>query len=196
MAYPSWAEPGSVNDPGVWEVSDLPEECAVICRNNAPLFALAMKMLIAGRYAQILGNDIGKGLLKIMKKFGESSMKQETVLISISQWEAAKLEKTRNPGPIRDRAECMRVFARQARTLGEAISYAESIFAAHSPVKLMTGHKSKGLEFDHVYILEKELIRDEGQDRNLLYVMQTRAKQSLTYIDFEGLILPESVAAE
>lgn len=110
----------------------------------------------------------------------------------IAAWEEGRVAKTRNPGPVRDRAECMRVFARQGKTLGDAIAYAEAIFAAHSPVKLMTGHKSKGLEFDHVFILEKELLRDEGQDRNLKYVMQTRAKSSLTYIDFAGLVLPEA----
>ncbi|MCL5460465.1 ATP-binding domain-containing protein, partial [Loigolactobacillus coryniformis] len=50
------------------------------------------------------------------------------------------------------------------------------------PIQLMTGHKSKGLEFDNVFILDKQLLREEGQDKNLLYVMQTRAKETLTYI--------------
>lgn len=192
MKYPEWAKSGRVETLVTWEVEDLPEDAVIICRNNAPIFSLSMKMLIAGRYAEILGNDIGKGLIKIMKKFGQSDMKQAALLQAIAGWEEAKSARTKNPGPVRDRAECMRIFARQGKNLGEAISYAEHVFNSRGPVKLMTGHKSKGLEFDNVYILEKELLRDEGQDKNLLYVMQTRAKNSLTYIDFAGLVLPEA----
>lgn len=192
MQYPSWASPGSVSEWTTWEIPDLPEECAIICRNNAPLFSLALKMLRAGRYAQILGNDIGKGLLKIMKKFGDERTSQDVILQRITEWEEAKSAKTRNKGPIQDRAACMRVFAMNGKNLGQAISYAEHIFNSHGPVKLLTGHKSKGLEFNEVFILEKDLIKDEGQDPNLRYVMITRAKQSLTYIDFDGLILPDT----
>ncbi len=191
MQYSSWAKQGEVAELQVWEISELPNDAAIICRNNAPIFSLAMKMLIAGRYAQIVGNDIGKGLIKIMKKFGTRNLRKAALLDAIAEWEEAKVAKTKSPGPVRDRAECMRIFARQGKDLGEAIAFAEHIFNSNGPIKLMTGHKSKGLEFDNVYILQKDLLRDEGQDLNLKYVMQTRAKESLTYIDFEGLILPE-----
>jgi DNA helicase-2/ATP-dependent DNA helicase PcrA len=191
MQYPAWAKAGEVAELQTWEIADLQNDAAVICRNNAPIFSLAMKMLIAGRYAQIMGNDIGKGLLKVMKKFGPSTLKRQALLDAIADWEEAKVKKTKSPGPVRDRAECMRIFARQGSNLGDALAYAEHIFNSNGPIKLMTGHKSKGLEFDHVYILEQKLLRDEGQDKNLKYVMQTRAKETLTYIDFEGLIMPE-----
>lgn len=195
MQWAEWAKPGEVRTLHSWDLEDLPSDAAVLCRNNAPLFRLAMKMLIGGRYAQIMGNDIGKGLLKIMKKFGPISTPQKDILRSIDTWLAAKLEKTRSPGPLRDKAECMRIFARAGKDLGAAIHYAESIFNAQGPLKLATVHKSKGLEFDHVFVLDEHLIGDDKQEPNLRYVAQTRAKQSLTYITTEGLILPEAEEA-
>ena len=188
MKWGPSAPAGEVATLSSWDMESIPESAAIICRNNAPLFSLAIKMLTQGRYAELYGNDIGKGLLKIMKKFGKMDTAQAAVLKSIAQWEAEKLAKTRKPDNVRDRAECLRIFARQGATLGDAIAYAEHVFEASGPVKLMTGHKSKGLEFDTVFILDKHLLRDEGQDRNLLYVMQTRAKQSLTYIATEDFI--------
>lgn len=190
MQYPDWAIPGEVNHPHEWDIQSLSEHAAVICRNNAPLFSLAIKMLQQGRYPQLVGNDIGKGLVKSMSKFGPPSMPQKDVLEAITKWEALKLQKTKNKGPIRDRAECMRIFAVQGKNLSDVIAYAEHIFMCQGPIKLMTGHKSKGLEFDDVYFLEAALVGDEGQERNLRYVIITRAKRSLTYINFEDLILP------
>jgi superfamily I DNA/RNA helicase len=188
MQYPEWAKPGEVSFLGTWSVEDLPAHAAIICRNNAPIFSMSIKLLRNGRYAQLVGNDIGKGLLRIMAKFGPKDMKQADVLKAIDEWSAEKESKSKNPGSIRDRAECMRIFARQGRNLSAAIAYAEHIFNCDGPIKLMTGHKSKGLEFDNVFILDRDLIRDEGQDRNLRYVMQTRAKETLTYINSLDLL--------
>lgn len=190
MQWPEWAKTGEVKHLGEWSVDDIPPDAAIICRNNAPLFSLAIKMLQRGRYAQLVGNDVGKGLLRAMMKFGKSDMKRKEVLEAIDKWEAEKKAKSRNKGSIADRAECMRIFARQGKDLGDALAYAEHVFACQGPVKLMTGHKSKGLEFRNVFILDRELLGDEGQERNLRYVMITRAQETLTYInskDLEGL---------
>lgn len=193
MEYPEWAKPGEVRNWHEWKIEDLPSGAAVICRNNAPLFSLALKLLRSGRYAQILGNDIGKNLIKILRKFGDGTLPRDQVMTNISIWLEEKKAKSRNHGPLEDRAACLRLFADSAETLAGAIAFAEHIFNADGPLKLMTGHKSKGLEFDDVFILEEQLIRNEGQDRNLRYVMQTRAKNSLTYIDFDGLDQPENL---
>lgn len=194
MEYPSWAVPGLVSHPPHWDIPSLAEHAAVICRNNAPLFSLAVKMLQQGRYAQLVGNDIGKGLVKILTKFGPGNLPKKEVLEAIDKWEKLKIQKNRSPAAIRDRAACMRIFAEQGRTLSDAIAYAEHLFSSQGPVKLMTGHKSKGLEFDDVYFLESALVGDEGQERNLRYVIITRAKRSLTYINFEDLVSPEPAA--
>lgn len=186
MKWPEWAKEGSVRTLHEWDASILEDNAAVICRNNAPLFSCAIKLLKNGRYAE-MKNDIGKGLLKVMKKFGPSHMPQAEVMDCVSSWleKQKKKAKKRAWGGLEDRALCMRIFAEQGETLGDAIAYAEHLFNCRGPLKLMTGHGSKGLEFDHVYFLDQHLVRDEGQDENLRYVIQTRAKETLTYINME-----------
>lgn len=187
MKYPEWAIEGEVKHFQVWTVDDIPNHATILCRNNAPLFSMAIRMLQNNRAPELVGNDIGKGLIKIMRKFGESSMPKEDLLTAIEGWKEEKLKKTRSPDSVLDRAACMRVFAEQGKNLGDAIAYAEHIFATAGPVKLMTGHKSKGLEFENVFILDRKMINMErNQERNLLYVMQTRAKKFLGYITTEG----------
>lgn len=94
------------------------------------------------------------------------------------------MKKARNKGLVEDQQACLMVFAEVGDTLGEAIAYADNLFSSQGPIQLMTGHKSKGLEFDTVFILDRELIRvrEFQQEKNLLYVMQTRAKKELFYV--------------
>ena len=56
---------------------------------------------------------------------------------------------------------------------------------------LLTGHRAKGLEFDHVAVLDggwDRAGRDEDKDapRRLYYVAMTRARQTLTLAQFDG----------
>lgn len=188
MAYPDWAEEGDVRSLTVWSTDDIPDYAAIICRNNAPLFRMAIRLLKAGRYPELSGNDIGKALMKVMKKFGSGRMPKVEVLQCISDWKATMLAKARKSGvrAIEDKAECMTIFAEVGATLGDSIAYAEHLFSSSGPIKCMTGHKSKGLEFDNVYFLDRHLLDLDGQDRNLKYVIITRAKKTLSYITTEG----------
>ena len=57
-------------------------------------------------------------------------------------------------------------------------------------VLLLTAHRSKGLEFDHVFVLDGEWQRQSGEDadaaRRLYYVAMTRARKTLTLARMEG----------
>lgn len=185
MKYPEWADAGEVRHLGHWDVNTIPAgDVAIICRNNAPLFRMALRMLRDGRYPELVGNEIGKSLIKILKKLGQPDDTQAEALQAVATWEQSKLAKSRSPDRIRDTADCLRVFVNEGSTLGEAIEYANRVMDVAGPTKLMTGHKSKGLEFDTVFILDQELIKmKDPQDRNLKYVMQTRAKHHLYYVD-------------
>lgn len=188
MHWPDWAKEGQVTHLHEWDHSAIPDNAAILCRNNAPLFGMALKLLKAGRYPELIGNDIGKALVKIMKKFGKSQMPRADVETAILAWKEAQSVKSRNKANVADRAECMLIFASAGDTLGDAIAFAEHIFASSGPIKLMTGHKSKGLEFDHVFLLDPQLIGKERQEPNIRYVMQTRAKFSLTYLRSENYV--------
>ena len=56
-----------------------------------------------------------------------------------------------------------------------------------SAVKLMTAHAAKGLEFDHVIVMDCADWRwDLEDERRLLYVAMTRSRQTLTLMRAEG----------
>jgi hypothetical protein len=186
---PEWAKPGEIRYLERWSPEDLPESSAIICRNNAPLFRMALRLIRAGRRPQIIGNDITAGLVKTMKKFGALSMLAEDALAALTEWEEKNLKKYNGAGIISDKASCMRLFLQEESSLGLAIARAEQITKMTGPIQLMSGHKSKGLEFDHVFFLDQHLInRDRGgqQEDNLRYVICTRSKDTLTYVDSEA----------
>jgi DNA helicase II / ATP-dependent DNA helicase PcrA len=189
MRWPDWAEEGSVSEILTWTSSSIQDTSAVLCRNNAPLFAMAIKFLSGGRNVKLVGvNDVGKGLVRVLKKFGDFKLPRQQVLRQIESWKVEQEKKSRSSHVVEDKAQCLHIFAEHGSNLGEAIAYAEHLFAQTGRVNFMTVHKSKGLEFDHVYLLDRGLIRrGQQQEDNLLYVAQTRAKKSLTYVGSEGL---------
>lgn len=183
MKWADWAKDGEVKHLSEWSADDVPQHAAIICRNNAPIFTMAIKLLKNGRYPQIIGNDIGKYLLKVMKKFGKADLPREQALGELSLWITEKEKKTRNKSKVWDQAACIKVFLDQGDTLGDALAYAEHLFNSQGSIQLMTGHKSKGLEFDNVFVLDCDLIKiEDGQEKNLLYVIQTRSKDKLYYV--------------
>ena len=161
--------------------SDFGGNSTIICRNNAPLFRGAMGLLIAGHSVSVSGSDIGPKLIGIMKRLGPEDMGTTSLLAAIADWEAEKLDKGSTTAA--DLAECMRVFASHGSSLSTAISYAEHLFAQKGTIRLMTGHKAKGLEFETVYFLDPWLCREEEQDQNLRYVIQTRSMDKLFEIN-------------
>lgn len=179
-------EGGHVNSISNYNANDFSDSSTIICRNNAPLLRTAFHLLSISKSVSVVGTDIGPRLVSTMRKLGPESLTQGQTLSAIEDWLQAKLDKQSKTAE--DYAECMRVFARQASSLSGAIAYAEHLFKQDGTIKLMTGHKAKGLEFDHVYFLDSHLCkRGRGQDSNIDYVISTRAKESLTYIESDGI---------
>jgi DNA helicase-2/ATP-dependent DNA helicase PcrA len=174
---------------------DIPDGSAIICRNNAPLFRLALVLLGAGRGVHLVGTDLGPQLIKVLEKLGPETLTQEETYAAIDAWEREKLAKARNPASTTDKAECLRVFNSFGTTLGGAIAYARHIFAATGPIQLLSGHKAKGLEFDIVYHLDPWRIPSKyafspaelEQEQNLRYVITTRAKKALYMISSDKI---------
>lgn len=182
--------PGTITRLQAWTVSDIPDKSVVICRNNAPLFRLAIKMLRAGKRPNVWGRDIAAGLIKILESLAPANAKREAALTSLARYRAEKLAKLRKASAkqaLEDRVDCLRVFIEDAETLGGAVALAKHVFNEGGVIDLCSGHKSKGSEWNDVFILDEWLLGDDGQEHNLRYVMATRAKRSLTYINFEGL---------
>ncbi len=191
MKWPEWAAEGCVTVMDNWSPNDLPEAATIICRNNAPLFRLAIKLLIAGRPVELHGKDVVASLTKVMKKFGGHDLRAHAVMDKIDAWEEKEKNKNKHRAhsSIEDRAECMRIFQSQGATLGDALAYAQHMVSMHSPLKMMTGHKAKGLEFDIVFFLDSHLIGTDDQEPNLRYVIITRAKSELFYINSDDMVM-------
>lgn len=177
-----------------WGSSIFPRSCAVICRNNAPIFSLGLKLLAAGRGVTIRGMDVSKKLIKILKEFGDTAMTREELIGHLDRWRDVKLAEGKlSEATIMDRYDCLRVFAQAAPDLKGAIAHAERLFSAEGPIELLSGHKSKGLEWDDVFHLDPWRIpskyargrEEKEQEANLEYVITTRAKRSLTLLDLE-----------
>lgn len=204
MQWPEWAKEGSVNDltllkdgqdfPDPWSASLIPDGAAIICRNNAPLFRLAFALIRAGRGVTIVGSDIGPSLVKTLKKLGPETMNSTETYDAIDRWEKEKIQKAKGKATITDKAECLRVFVDVGHSLAGAIAYAETIFKQSGPIQLLSGHKSKGLEWEHVFHLDPGRVpspyarTDEelDQEYNVRYVIETRAKESLTLVNMEN----------
>ncbi len=184
-----WVKPGGSYQvlPSL-QADDIPDHSAILCRNNAPLFALAFRLLIAGRSVSVAGSDIGPRIVRIMRKFGDESDSQTRVMDEIEEWLVKKLETAQDSKTVHDMAECMRIFAKQGENLGQAIAYAEHLFKSQGPIKLSTIHRAKGLEWPIVYILDRHLMNGNDQDQNLYYVAQTRALESCYEINSDGVV--------
>lgn len=159
--------------------TDDPNGVAFICRNNAPLFRLALQLLAHGRGVSVAGSEIGPRVMKIMENLGPPNMDRPSVMAAIEDWLLEKIAK--KSVAAHDIAACMKVFASYGSDLEQAIAYAKSLFEQTGPIKLLTGHKAKGLEWETVYHLDPWLIQDDkgDQERNLRYVITTRAKDRL-----------------
>lgn len=166
-------------------LADIPDDATILCRNNAPLFKLAIRLLIAGRSVSVAGTELGPRIVGIMKKFGEDSMSLPSLLSAIADWKAEK--EAAGSKIAADMAECMKVFANAGKSLHGAIGYAEHLFAQQGSIRFSTGHKAKGLEFPWVLHIDPWLLRPSEQDSNLRYVIQTRSQDYYGEINSAGI---------
>lgn len=168
------------------KLEEIHHDCAILCRNNAPLYHLALRLLREGRSVSVAGSELGPKIMSIMRKFGDDCLSQSGVLGCISAWCDEKATKSSKSAI--DTADCMRVFASYGTTLGGALAYAKKLFDSKGTIRLLTGHKAKGLEWPLVYHLDPWLIgkhekSNQSQEENLRYVISTRAQETLYEIN-------------
>jgi DNA helicase-2/ATP-dependent DNA helicase PcrA len=201
LKWASWAKPGLVLSPPSWSTEDIPDDAAIICRNNAPLYTMAMRLITADRSCELAGRDITENIVKELKGLQpkkQPPLSRDSALLAIDAWEESKKRRIKDQRLVEDQAECLRIFVNRADDLDGAIALASALANQKGRIKLMTGHKSKGLEFPTVFILDQQLLRldKNEQDANLKYVMITRAKENLVFVTSDTFMLPEDEAPE
>ena len=175
------APTGTVKALAEWSPSQLDANSVVLCRFNAPLFRLAIKMLLAGQNVEYVGHDVLQQIERAFKTF-PAGLKQPALLHQIDRWQDRTAKRRRNKESVADQADCMRILAKRAPSLSGAQALVRKLRRADGRIKLMTIHKAKGLEFDKVYILKTPELPGD-QEENLKYVARTRARSALYYIE-------------
>ncbi len=203
---------GRVSSLAKYDLSTFPAGSAILCRNNAPLLAFAFDLLQRGQRCQILGRDLGAGLTKIIDKLKPES--PQDLARKLPKWTETEVKRKKKPSAkaaVYDRADCLLAVANGCATLSEIRTKLKLLFETDgASLTLATGHKSKGLEWPNVFILDRHLCpgkwvesrKDKLQERNLMYVMITRAELNLTYIRSDcwmtgrSVVVKEPVAPE
>lgn len=197
-----------------WGIADLEQSypnkhIAILCRNNAPIIAAALRIIRGGRGCTVLGAEIGKTLVNLSKKILSSDDTPAPQCVKlIESWREKELSLARANGKeervaiINDRAECLLAVLESgpAANAGEMRSKLSSMFNKESlAITLATGHKSKGLEWPVVIHLdpwrvpskfarkayEMGNVAQMQQEMNLRYVIETRAQKVLINADLE-----------
>jgi len=187
-----------------------PGQVAILCRNNAPLFAAALRIIKSGSGCTILGSEIGKGLINVSKKIvpqDSTSLADARVLV-LEHFEreiqkAIANQKDSKAEILEDRKDCLLAVLDNIKgsTMGDARRALESMFSKDNlRIVLSTGHKAKGLEWPTVVHLDPWRIPSKwakealaagnsvayNQDMNLRYVIETRAQETLILANLEN----------
>jgi superfamily I DNA/RNA helicase len=139
--------------------------------------------------------DIGAGLVRTLRKLGPLDLHGVALTTAIYDWTERELRTARrSTGAIYDRQECLYALCEGRSSLGDAIANAEDLFRREGPIQLLSGHKSKGLEWPVVFHLDPWRIPSKfaragevlEQELNVKYVIETRFKERLVLVNLEG----------
>lgn len=168
----------------------------VICRVNAPLASIALRLIRRGVKASVRGRDFSSGLKSLIKKHGGDNDSVVMMMGALSEYlenEVVKLNKAGKESKamaLEDRVETILVLSDRCRLVDEVILRIDEIFHDDvAGVVCSSVHRAKGLEANTVVIVDEHLMPhpmakagwEKIQERNLRYVALTRSKNSLVF---------------
>jgi superfamily I DNA/RNA helicase len=191
------------------EITDA-RHLAILCRNNAPLVSMAFKLIRSGVGCQMLGRDIGHGLIQLTRKLAkDDSLSITKFTEGMNTWLEKECaiaignDKPERVDKLTDQVECLRATIEGASpsTVGDLRSILQRVFSKENgQVILSSIHRAKGLEWPLVVHLDpwripsKQSLFSEAngdprpleQEHNLRYVAETRTQHTLINADMEG----------
>lgn len=188
------------------KAGELSEQDAAVCRYNKPLVATALAMIRMGIPAKIEGREIGENLIKLANRWKRVRTmpalrdKLEEYL-ERERRKAMEKGKPDSADALRDQIETLLVLADRAEELGYdkegLIDMIRSMFGdgIKGVFTLCSVHKSKGLEWNRVFIIDRKEYMPSpfatqawmyDQEINLIYVAVTRAKSILVEVNGLG----------
>lgn len=173
----------------------------ILCRNNAPLVKLALRLLLQGITAEVAGKDIGAGLVSLTKRLatGKQSdhMKSIDFYARVEKWADREIARSPRKKPtIQDKKTVFEALCLHHDTLGAIRHHLLTLYVNPNDNKrrpaqhhLTTIHRSKGREWPEVLFLDPFLLPAKWaeqdwelqQEHNLAYVGITRAQHILHY---------------
>lgn len=197
MIQPSPSAPvGSVTSLGKYSPSDFLPSSAVLCRNAAPLIAFAFALMRRNVGCRVLGREIGTSLITLIDRARASSI--EELEQNLEKMRSREMQKAIDRGndsaiaTIEDKYDCLALFVEHESSIDAVKDRIKNLFSDSDRglLTLATVHKSKGLEWHTVFILDRDLMPSKyakqqwqkEQERHLQYVAVTRAKENLIYI--------------
>jgi superfamily I DNA/RNA helicase len=175
---------------------------AIICRNTAPLIALAYKLIARGVACHVEGREIGRNLIDLIERFRsvKTLLTLRDKIVEYRDKEIAILmgkDQEAQADILNDKAETVLAMIAgmpQGSRVDDLVAKINGLFkdmddGLPAPtVTLLTGHKAKGLEFTRVFawgvraFIPSKFAKKEWQlkqEENLEYVIYTRAIMSL-----------------
>ena len=193
--------------PKFWQSESLRKDDVILCRNNAPLVNAAFAMIRDGIGCRVEGREIGQGLIVLAQKWRIKTLEPlERRLYTymereIQKWQAKGKEE--KAAAIEDKVETLLVMIEKLQAEGKTqisdlVVFIEDLFGNTQPgekpdvLTLSTIHKSKGREWDRVFLLGRNIYQpskwakkewQKEQESNLSYVLVTRARKELVLIN-------------
>lgn len=176
---------------------------AILCRNTKPLVQTAYALIKRGVACHVEGHDIGMGLLKLVNRFDARTLDQLIdKLQAYGEQQSAKLiakGRETQAEALMDRIETILVIAEGCKDADCVRTKIMNMFQDSEnerkpTLTLSTVHKSKGREWQRVFILGREMYMPSKyarqqwqieQERNLEYVAITRAQSELIFVEAE-----------
>jgi superfamily I DNA/RNA helicase len=184
---------------------------AILCRNTAPLIQTAYTLIAKGIACRVEGREIGTGLIKLARRWKLKTLDQ--LLNKLEDYQARQTAKFMSRDQeervqaLVDQVDCLRIVINRCLSLKQTsiddlVASIESMFGntkdgEQPPVlTLSTVHKSKGREWQRVYILGRAKYMPSPyakkawqieQESNLEYVAITRAIAELIDVPVSSL---------
>jgi superfamily I DNA/RNA helicase len=164
-----------------------------ISRYNAVIIQHCFAAIRNGQAATIQGQDFGKLLKSQVSNFKATSI--EEFYSKLSSWyeKQCKYSDDNPSEAVNERFACLKYLADNSDTVEKISDTIDGIFVdktSDDTITFSTGHKSKGLEWDRVHILESDnfISKRPGisseqakQELNLMYIAITRARHYLNF---------------